>query len=55
MPLLLPLPFIEVLALVGIGVPLLRTPVTFLVVFTVFFMGHDPMIVAAPLLALINS
>jgi hypothetical protein len=55
MPLLLPLPFIEVLALGGIGVPSLGAPAIFLVVFTVFFMGHDPMIVVAPLLALINS
>jgi hypothetical protein len=55
MPLPLPLPFIEVLALGGIGVPLLGTPVTFLVALTVFFIGRDPMIVVAPLLALINS
>jgi len=55
MPLPLPLPFIEVLALVGIGVPLFGIPAVFLVVFTVFFMGHDPMIVMTPLLALINS
>lgn len=51
----LPLPFIEVLALVGIGVPLLGIPAIFLVALMVFFMGHDPMIVEAPLLALINS